>query len=127
VTESPPTRQRPEPHTQGAANTTTNTGSVPAQIRRRREASYRCEPLSDGRRDPLERRRRRQGVVEVRAIGKKTVEFTRCDKAVYGAAKTVDARIMRARDGGAWLVHQDNADDVMARLEYLGYSLEVTL
>jgi hypothetical protein len=32
-----------------------------------------------------------------------------------------------APDGDAWLIHQANADDVMARLEYLGYTLEVTL
>jgi hypothetical protein len=29
-------------------------GDIPAQIRRRREASYRLPPMADGRRDPLD-------------------------------------------------------------------------
>jgi hypothetical protein len=33
----------------------TATPSVPARLRRRRAASWRCEPLADGRRDPLDR------------------------------------------------------------------------
>jgi hypothetical protein len=31
-----------------------NPVAVPAQLRRRRAASYRCPPLPDGRRDPLD-------------------------------------------------------------------------
>lgn len=30
------------------------TNGIPSQLRRRRGASYRCPPLADGRRDPLD-------------------------------------------------------------------------
>jgi hypothetical protein len=36
-------------------------------------------------------------------------------------------RYMRSPFGGAWLVRQADADDVMALLEHRGYWLEVTL
>ena len=54
--------------------------------------------------------------------------FAGCDSAVRSAIVKLDARFMRSRwFGGAWLVHQADADDVMALLEHRGYWLEVTL
>jgi hypothetical protein len=35
-------------------NLPADTDSIPQQLRRRREASYRLPPLADGRRDPLD-------------------------------------------------------------------------
>lgn len=99
---------------------------VGTQIRRRREASRRCETIPDGRRDPLSKPRASRTVI-VRAIGRNTVEFTGCDRAVFEAVRTLDTKRMRARGCGGWLVPQNVADDVMAWLEYHGYLLEATL
>jgi hypothetical protein len=62
VAESPPTRRRsraphPEPDPNqnlNEASVTPAADSIPAQLRRRRAASYRLPPLHDGRRDPLD-------------------------------------------------------------------------
>jgi hypothetical protein len=62
----------------------------------------------------------------VRAIGGNTVEFVGADRAVYSAIHAVGAPFMRAAQGGAWLVPQSAADDVMALLEYRHYKLDVT-
>lgn len=99
---------------------------IPAAIRRRRAASYRCPTLADGRRDPLDPPARR-ATIKVRAIGKSTVELAGCDRAVYDAITTQCVRYHRADGGGAWLIEQSAADDVLALLEHRGYRLEVTL
>jgi hypothetical protein len=96
------------------------------QIRRRRAASYRCLPLASGVRDPLDAQRRR-GVVAVRAIGKSTVEAIGCDRAVYDVLKTVGGRYQRAPRGGAWLMPQEIAEDVLTMLSGRGYTVEYTL
>lgn len=99
---------------------------VPAQLRRRRSEGYRCQPLDDGRHDPIDRRRRPQ--VAVRAIGTNTVEFTGADWHVAEAIRAVGAKHMRAIGGGAWLVQQAAAEDVLALLEHRGaVSVVVTL
>jgi hypothetical protein len=67
------------------------------------------------------------GPIYVRAIGKDTVEFAGHDSAVRSAVDDLGVRFMRSRFGGAWLVPQSDADDVMALLEYRGYWVEVTL
>jgi hypothetical protein len=119
------------PQDPGADNLTnapsvTDAGDIPTQLRRRRAASRRMPVLADGRRDPVDPPRRRQPI-HVRAISKSTVEFTGCDNAVYSAIHSVGAQFMRAAQGGAWLVPQAAADDVMALLEYRRYRLVVTL
>ncbi|PZS15533.1 MAG: hypothetical protein DLM57_12510 [Pseudonocardiales bacterium] len=99
------------------------------QLGRRREASRRLEPIHDRdqRRDhPLDKPRPRP-VIIVRAIGRNTVEFAGCDHAVFEAIRTLDVKRMRARGGGAWLVPQRVADDVMALLAARSYLLDVTL
>lgn len=103
-----------------------NATTIPTQLRRRRAASRRLPPLHDGRRDPLDPPPRRRAI-HVRAIGKSTVEFSGCDQAVYAAIRAVGASFMRAVQGGAWLVPQSAADDVMALLEYRRYELVVML
>lgn len=100
--------------------------TIPSQLRRRRAASRRLPVLHDGRRDPLDPPPRRRPI-QVRAIGKNTVEFVGCDNAVYDAIHTLGVQFMRARAGGAWLVPQSAADDVMALLESRRYELTVTL
>ena len=99
---------------------------VASQLRRRRAASYRCPPLADGRADPIDKPRPR-GAIEVRAIGRNTVEFAGSDRAVYGAIVTLCVKYQRSPAGGAWLIPQSAADDVMALLEVRGYRLAVTL
>lgn len=100
-----------------AAHQVTQTNvSIPQQLRRRRAASRRCEPLAGGRRDPLDRRR--DIVVNVRAIGGRTVEFAGGDRHVAAAIRAVGARFQRALTGGAWLVEQSSAEDVIALLEH---------
>lgn len=100
--------------------------STAAQLRRRRAASFRCPVLADRRRDPIEPARRRP-VITVRAIGKHTVEMVGNDKVVYAAIKAVGARYQRKPAGGAWLVEQSGAEDVIALLEHRGHKLQVTL
>jgi hypothetical protein len=99
--------------------------TIPKQLRRRRAASRRLPALHDGRRDPIDPPPRRQPI-QVRAIGGNTVEFVGCDQAVYNAIHTLGVKFMRARQGGAWLVPQSAADDLMALLEYRRYKLDVT-
>jgi hypothetical protein len=60
-------------------------------------------------------------------LGTNTVEFTGADRAVYGAAQRVNARIMRSPRRNAWHVHGSDADDVMAALEHRGYRMDVML
>jgi hypothetical protein len=119
------TSERRGPQDPGTDNLT-NATTIPAQLRRRRAASRRLPALYDGRRDPLDPPPRRQPI-HVRSIGKSTVEFVGCDQAVYNAIRTLGAQFMRAAQGGAWLVPQSAADDVMALLEYRRYELVVTL
>ena len=99
---------------------------VPYQLRRRRAAAYRCPALNDGRQDPADPPKRR-AVVQVRAIGRNTIEFTGCDRAVYLAITTLCARYQRAPKGGAWLVQQQAVEDVIALLETRGYRIEAIL
>lgn len=97
------------------------------QVRRRREASRRCEVLHDGRRDPIDKPHP-QPIIEVRAIGpRRTVEFTGCDRAVAAAIRTLGARHQRALHCKAWLVQEHDAADVLALLEIRGYTIAVTL
>ncbi|MGH4012199.1 MAG: hypothetical protein ACRDTH_29240 [Pseudonocardiaceae bacterium] len=57
---APPPRERPAPDDSGRHQATRHvqdtaaSTSVAAPLRRRRAASYRCPPLADGRRDPLD-------------------------------------------------------------------------
>jgi hypothetical protein len=92
---------------------------IPKQIRRRRDASRRLPVLEDGRADPIEPvRRKRHKPIQVRAIGANTVEFIGGDTAIWSACDRLGVTFMRSRFGGAWQVHQSNADDVMAWLEF---------
>jgi uncharacterized protein YfaQ (DUF2300 family) len=61
---APPPRKRPTPKISRHQATdpsqpnptvgqTASVASAPQQLRRRRAAAWRCEPLADGRRDPL--------------------------------------------------------------------------
>ena len=51
-------RDRPRQETAAQVVTTTETnGTACAALRRRRAASYRCQPMPCGRRDPLDPRR----------------------------------------------------------------------
>ena len=65
-------------------------------------------------------------MVQVRALGTNTVEFIGADRAVFGAAERVNARIMRAPRRNAWHIHGADADDVMAALEGRGWRMDIT-
>jgi hypothetical protein len=134
---SPGNERRPGVGTEATTQSTASAGAkltstiprdddIAAQLRRRRAASYRCPPLDDGRADPIDKPRPRRAIV-VRAIGRNTVELTGCDRAVRDAITTLCVKYQRAPAGGAWLVPQAAADDVMALLEVRGYRLAVTL
>ncbi len=99
-------------------------GDIPAQLRRRRAASRRCEELTDGRRDPIDRPKPRRAV-SVRAVGKHSVEFD--GPQVFEGIRHLGLRSMRSRYGGGWLVPQANAEDLMCWLEAIsGQRLDVT-
>lgn len=128
---SPPTEATSNRRIHSSAGSTTrnlpaNGADDPEQVRRRRAASYRSPVLADGRRDPLDKPLPGRSV-QVRAIGRRTVEFVGCDRAVYAAITSLCARYQRAPKGGAWLIRDDFAEDVLALLESRGYTVEVTL
>lgn len=99
----------------------TKSEPIPAQVRRRRAASLRCEPLTNGRRDTLSRRVEsdpRRLLVEV---GRRTVwlrDGERGDRvfALLNAAQVEQ----RQWDSGrrCWMVSVSRADDVIAFAEY---------
>lgn len=99
---------------------------VPAHLRRRRAASYRCDLLVDGRRDPTDKPLKVR-VVTVRIIGSRasTAEFA--GPGVIDAFRTLGVRYMRSRFGAAWWCPAVHAGDVMALLETRGYRVDPTL
>jgi hypothetical protein len=60
----------------GAHRTARTDHSVGQQLRRRRQDSYRCEPMADGRRDPLEKRNYGRNVVWVEVGPKNSTAVT---------------------------------------------------
>jgi hypothetical protein len=100
--------------------------SGPAQLRRRRGAAHRCEPLDDGRQDPLDLPRRGRRAVSVRAVGQHSCEFE--GPQVLEGIRVLGLRYMRSKLGGGWLVEQKHAEDLMAWLEAVSRQrLDVTL
>ncbi len=97
---------------------------IPAQLRRRRAASYRCPALIDGRRDPIDNPRAVRAVV-VRIVGAGTTEVD--GPGVVAAIRSLGIRSMRARDGGGWLIQGRHTDDLIALLEVRGYRIESIL
>lgn len=99
---------------------------VSAQLRHRREASYRCPPLGDGRRDPLDswqpyvplRRRLHasvtldsaRGLVLIRGFVLDTLRFHGL-KPLYSAA------------GKGWVLDGHHTADVVAMLEVDGFNV----
>lgn len=97
---------------------------VGPQLRRRQAAAARCEPLEDGRTDPISKPKR-QMVVEVRVVGKYSVEFV--GPLVLEGIRKLGLRYQRHPQGGSWLVQQQHSDDLMAWLEHRGVRIDVTL
>ncbi len=102
-----------------STGTTDETAGV--QLRRRRQSSLRCEPMADGRRDTLAKRRRDPGKHLVVECGKRTVwlrDGQRGDRvfALLDAAQ-VDARQWDSTRR-CWMVSVARADDVLAFAEY---------
>ncbi len=91
------------------------------QLRRRRQASLRCEPLGDGRRDTLAKRRRSVGKHLVAEVGKRTVWLRDGDRGDRVFA-LLDAVQLEARQWDStrrcWMVSVARADDVLAFAEY---------
>lgn len=112
----------PERHSQSAGAGVSD--GTPAQLRRRRAASYRCTVLADGRSDPLDPPRPVRPV-QVRAVGKYSVEF--CGPGVRDGIASLLLRHMRSRTGQGWLVQTHAAEDLMTLLEMRGYKIDVTL
>lgn len=99
---------------------------VPAELRGRRAASYRCQVLADGRRDPIDKPRKVRAVT-VRIIGSRAITAEFAGPGVIDAFRTLGVRYMRARAGGAWWCSSAHAEDVMAILETRGYRVDPTL
>ncbi len=96
--------------------------TVSAQLRRRRQASLRCEPMANGRRDTLERRRKPEVGKHLEAeVGRRTVwlrDGNRGDR-VFAL---LDAARVHARQWDwnrrCWMVSVARADDVLALAEF---------
>lgn len=92
--------------------------TIPAQLRRRRAASYRCEPLADGRRDPVSKKRPANVARTLHiAVGRRTawlfgdrtfdlLEQVGVDRRQWDYEKRV------------WMIPSQFADDVMAFAEW---------
>ncbi len=96
--------------------------TVGAQLRRRRAASLRCEPMRDGRRDTLGGRRRpQQGKHLLAEVGKRTVWLRDGDRGDRVFA-LLDAAQIEARqwdpDRRSWMVSIARADDLLAFAEF---------
>ncbi|WP_130504240.1 hypothetical protein [Blastococcus saxobsidens] len=92
-----------------------------AQLRRRRLASLRCEPLADGRRDPFSGRRPQVGKHLVVEVGRRTVWLRDGDRGDRVFALLDAAQIERRQwdsDRRCWMVPLNRADDVLAFAEY---------
>lgn len=96
--------------------------SVATQLRGRRQASLRCQPLTDGRRDTLGGRRRPEvGKHLAVEVGKRTVwlyDGTRGDRvfALLEAAQVEQRQWDWQRR--CWMVSVNRADDVLAFAEF---------
>lgn len=95
----------------------TDTETIPAQLRRRRGASYRCQPLEDGRRDPVAKK-------VTRSPRTLRVEVGRHTAWLFGE-KTfdlLDAVGIEQRQWDhkqrVWMIPVQYADDVMAWAEW---------
>lgn len=100
------------------------TTDVPAQIRRRRAASYRCPALADGRRDTLDKAKPRTPTT-VRALAAGTDEFD--GPGVYAGIQTLGIRYMRARHGRGWWIPAKHTGDLTALLESRGFTVQAVL
>ncbi|MCU1669507.1 MAG: hypothetical protein JWP40_2434 [Blastococcus sp.] len=98
---------------------------VPVQLRRRRQASLRCEPLHDGLRDPWTSRRVRDSTpISPRTLH---VEVGARTAWIYGrdgqeVFALLDAVGIQRRQWDAerkvWMIRVQDADDVMAFAEW---------
>ncbi len=96
--------------------------TVGTQLRRRRQASLRCEAMADGRRDTLGGRRRpQQGKHLLAEVGKRTV-WLRDGQRGDRVFALLDAAQIEARqwdpDRRCWMVSVNRADDVLAFAEF---------
>lgn len=95
---------------------------VSIQLRRRRVASLRCEPLSDGRRDTWGGRRKPQPGKHLMAeCGRRTVWLRDGDRGDRVFALLEAAQIERRQwdsDRRCWMVPLNRADDVLAFAEF---------
>ncbi len=105
----------------GADSTGIADDSAGKQLRRRRQASLRCQPMVDGRRDPLVKRRPQVGKHLVAEVGKRTVWLRDGDRGDRVFA-LLDAAQVEARQWDStrrcWMVSVTRADDVLAFAEY---------
>jgi hypothetical protein len=96
--------------------------SVGQQFRRRRQASLRCEPLSDGRRDTFGGHRKPQpGRHLLVEVGKRTVWLRDGDRGDRVFALLDAAQVERRQwdsERRCWMVSVNRADDVLAYAEY---------
>lgn len=99
---------------------------TPSQLRRRRAASRRCEPLEDGRRDPVEVDRRDRWT-STRTLH---VEVGRRTAWLYGgrAKQLIETAAQRAGSPcpsmwdhrlRVWMVPIDRADDILVYAEHV--------
>ncbi len=92
------------------------------QLRRRRQGSFRCEPMPDGRRDTLGGRRKPEpGKHLLAEVGRRTVWLRDGDRGDRVFA-LLDAVQVDARQWDwhrrCWMVSVARADDVLAFAEY---------
>lgn len=119
----------------------TDPNPVAVDVRHRRGESWRCEPMADGRRDPLDptdafepspracrnQKARRRGATSGRPAvltsfqGRFTGRLEGADGGVIDGIRTLGLPFQRAPEGGAWLVPRARINDLLALLETRGY------
>jgi hypothetical protein len=112
----------PETNRNGGQNRPrrTTTTTIPAQLRRRRDAAHRCEPLESGHRDPLDLTTTRHASI--------TTDTARSLALVkgYDVAHVLRSARLRCRysaAGRGWLIALHDVPEADAQLTWAGYDV----
>jgi hypothetical protein len=93
---------------------------VAAELRRRRAASYRMQPMPDGRRDPLDPESGRRLIVSITIDTPAGIALLKGSGARY-LADWLQLDPRRSKSGGGWVVDADREPDLIALAEWLRY------
>lgn len=119
-----PSNDRGRPVREAASDVSVDTTIIPEQLRRRREAALRCQPLHDGIRDPLDRLPRQQKRAKVAWV---TVDPNRPTILVRGYVadelRRAGLKPLWSASRRGFLLDASRLPDATAALEHAGYTV----